>query len=56
MKKIILFFNDQSSDYSEVSNILDLSRGGRIDDSDNQYTQLLNYLENKVNVNWKKNN
>ncbi|WGK94069.1 MULTISPECIES: DUF3883 domain-containing protein [Flavobacterium] len=51
---VFYFFNDQSSDYSEVSNILDLSRGGRIDDSDNQYTQLLNYLENKVNVSGKK--
>ena len=51
---VFYFFNDQSSDYSEVSNILDLSRGGRIDDSDNQYTQLLNYLENKINVSGKK--
>lgn len=51
---VFYFFNDKSLDYSEVSNILDLSRGGRIDDSDNQYTQLLNYLENKVNVSGKK--
>lgn len=49
-KMVFYFFNDHSVDYSEVSNILDLSKSGKIDDSNSQYTQLLNYLEKKVNV------
>lgn len=50
---VFYFFNDHSTDFREVSNILDLSRSGRIDDTDSQYNELLNYLENKVNVNGK---
>lgn len=48
-KMVFYFFNDHSSDFSEVSRILYLSKNGRIDDSFAQYNQLLNYLENKVN-------
>jgi len=47
---VFYFFNDHSSDFAEVSKIIDLARSGRIDDSLPQYNQLLNYLETKINV------
>lgn len=50
---VFYFFNDHSTDFTEVSDILDLSRNGRIDDTDSPYNQLLSYLENKVNVSGK---
>ena len=50
---VFYFFNDHSTDFAEVSAILDLSRSGRIDYTDNMYDRLLNYLENKVNLSGK---
>jgi len=51
---VFYFFNDHSSDFTEVSSILNLTRSGRVDDtSPQQYNQLLNYLETKVNVSGK---
>lgn len=47
---VFYFFNDYSTDFTDVSNILDLSRNGSIDDTDSQYVKILNYLENKINV------
>ena len=51
---VFYFFNDHSSDFAEVSAILDLTKNGRIDDTLPQYSQLLNYLEKKVNISGKK--
>lgn len=50
---VFYLFNDHSTDFTEVSHILDLSSGGRIDDTFTQYNQLLNYLESKVNISGK---
>lgn len=46
---VFYFFNDQSSDFSEVSSIIDLKTSDRLDENDPNFTKFLNYLENKVN-------
>lgn len=49
---VFYFFNNHSSDFNEVSKIIDLTNencGGRIDNHSVQFNQLLEYLELKVN-------
>lgn len=51
---VFYLFNENSSDFLDVSNIIDLTKSGRIEKGENSFNQLLNYLENKLNTNGKK--
>lgn len=51
---VFYLFNEDSSDFLDVSNIIDLTKSGRIEKEENSFNQLLNYLENKLNTSGKK--
>lgn len=51
---VFYLFNEQSSDFIDISNIIDLTKSGRVEREENSFNQLLNYLENKVNISGKK--
>lgn len=48
---VFYFFNNDSIDYQEVSNIFNLSKRGRIEKENAHFQVILKYLENKIDVN-----
>ncbi|MDQ8004563.1 MAG: DUF3883 domain-containing protein [Pedobacter sp.] len=50
---VFYLFNEQSSDFVDISNIIDLTKSGRIEKGEHSFDQLLIYLEQKVNVSGK---
>lgn len=51
-KMVFYFFNNDSIDYMEISNIIDLSKKrSKIEKSSPKFRNLLNYLENKIDAN-----
>ena len=53
---VFYLFNNQSEDYTEISRFIQLdtaSRGGRVDSLNMIYTQILDFIEKKVNDNGK---
>lgn len=47
---VFYFFNNDSADYTEISNIIDLSDSGRIEKSSSKFQEILEYLENKIDI------
>jgi hypothetical protein len=46
---VFYLFNNQSNDYQQVSQIINLTNRGRIEKTNHQFSSLINYLENLVN-------
>ena len=47
---VFYLFNEQSSDFLEIANIIDLGKSGRIDKHESSFGRILNYLEKKVGL------
>jgi len=48
-RMVYYFFHENSADYVEVTKIIDLNKSGRIEEKSEKYSDLITYLENKVN-------
>lgn len=46
---VFYLFNDHSNDYQQVSQIIDLSSSGRVENNRPEFARLITYLENLVN-------